>query len=147
MVVGNVKAPTPHELFDADIAGVITSWIDGVVAALDAQLLLSSNRPVGHNNELTLLKHGDDVVVVSWDNGGRPDALMGRTVKIHRGRATWIIPGITPIRSYAPADILIPAIGMRIEKERGRQRPAVPPAILRMMRMALSLVIIMLGLV
>ena len=126
------------------MAGVITSWVDGVQSASDAAALANTaSKPVGHNGEMTLVKEGNEVVLVSWDHGGRGDLLMGRPVKIDkRGRAIYVIPGITPLRSYQQSEILIPAIGMRLEKARGRERPAIPNAVMRMMRMVLSSIII-----
>ena len=131
MVIGNIGVDAHEaELFKK----VRDLWIESVEGASEAQAQATSCKPLGYDDQLSLVKEGSDAVLVKW--AGEPGG-MGRPVSMDRqGRAKWIIPGLVPAKNYAACEVIAPAVGMKLWRMKGRDRPSVPEATKRLIRMA-----------
>ena len=48
----------------------------------------------------------------------------------------WIIPGLVQVKSFAAYELIAPAVGIKLWRVKGRDRPRVPEPTKRLIRMA-----------
>lgn len=129
-----LAVPTTQQLTDA-----LQLWQQQVDISLKTLTDRSSSlesMTVGENKELSLVLvddiHGARVLYVSWAN---PDELVGRPVRLDaHDRVVYSIASMCPLMYFKKltlAKVLHPAVGVRMQKVKGGDRPTVPGPILR----------------